>query len=55
MNICFFCSDPAEYGYEAGGDQRLWLCAGHWRLLGEFFIDAFEEADIIGRVEWLDD
>ena len=55
MNTCFFCSEPAEHGYEGNGDQRLWLCSSHWRLIGETLIEEFEEAEIIAPVEFLDD
>lgn len=55
MYSCFFCSEPAEYDYKGNGDHRLWLCTGHWHLMGEFFIEAFEEAAIIAPVEFLED
>lgn len=54
MYSCFFCSEPAERGYEGKGDQRLWLCSSHWRLIGETFIEEFEDAEIIAPVEFLD-
>lgn len=54
MCSCFFCSEPAEHGFEGNGDQQLWLCAGHWRLIGEFFIESFEDAEIIAPVDFLD-
>lgn len=55
MNICFFCSKEAYRGYEGNGDQRLWLCRDHWRMIGESFLEEFDDDGIISPVEWLDD
>lgn len=52
---CFFCLEPAEHGYEGHDDQPLWLCSGHWRLIGETLIEEFEEAEIIASVEFVDE
>jgi hypothetical protein len=53
-STCFFCSDPACYGYESDS-HHLWLCQSHWRLIGETLIDEFEEEGLIDPVQFLDD
>ena len=58
MNTCFFCNAEGYRGYECEGEPRLWLCQSHWRLVGEFIVEEFEEEGLISlirEVTWQDD
>lgn len=55
MTACYFCGEEGKYGYEGNGGTQLWLCPTHWHMVGETLIIEFEDAGLIGEVDWQDD